>query len=76
MNQKQYCDEVVIFRSLQKHANIEKMLDILKLSSFDCNIHSKTNKVDCYKWAINLDKSLESYKPNILDEYSHWKEMS
>ena len=51
------------------------MLDILKLSSFDCNIHSKTNKVDCYKWAINLDKSLESYKPNILDEYSHLQEI-
>ena len=27
--------------------------------------------IDCYKWAYDLDKNLEAYKPSLEDEDTH-----
>ena len=69
-------DEVIFEKAELKQKNIDKLLSLMKESAFDCNIHAKKNGLDCYKWAYNLDKNLEAYKPNIDDEIKHMAHMN
>ena len=64
-------DQVIFEKSELKQKNIDMLLALMKESAFDCNIHAKKNGIDCYKWAYNLDKSLEAYKPSLTDEFTH-----
>ena len=69
-------DQVIFEKAELKQKNIDQLLSLMKESAFDCNIHAKKNGLDCYKWAYNLDKNLEAYKPNIDDEIKHMTHMN
>jgi hypothetical protein len=64
-------DQVIYEKSELKQKNIDILLGLMKESAFDCNIHAKKHGIDCYKWAYNLDKNLEAYKPSLDDEFTH-----
>ena len=70
-NSSKTTDQVIFERSELKQKNIDLLLALMKESAFDCNIHAKKNGIDCYKWAYNLDKNIEAYKPSLDDEFKH-----
>ena len=62
-------DQEILHKAEQKQIKIDKLLDIMKQSAFDCNILSKNNNYsNCYKWPINIDKNQLAYTPNYYDE--------
>ena len=69
-------DQVIFEKAELKQKNIDTLLNLMKESAFDCNIHAKKNGLNCYKWSYNLDKNLEAYKPNIDDEIKHMAHMN
>lgn len=63
-------DQEILDIAQKKQVIIDEIMEMMRYSSIDCSIHAQTNKPinGCYNWAINLDKTLDTYKPNILDE--------
>jgi hypothetical protein len=69
-------DELIYTKAKIKQKNIDLLLDLMKESAFDCNIHARKNDIQidkwrCYQWAYNLPKDTEVYKANIDDEQNH-----
>ena len=71
-------DEHILLLANKKMAIINKFLQMLKASSFDCIINAIQNKplnngYKCYSWAIGINKKDLSYTSNIKDDYKIMK---
>ena len=73
LDKEQTTDEHILTIATKKENIINKFLNMLKASSFDCVINSVQNKpiengYKCYHWPINVNNSELSYTNDINDD--------
>lgn len=63
-------DQEILSIAEKKQIIIDEVMEMMRYSAVDCSMHAHTNKPEkgCYQWAINLNKELDTYKPDFTDE--------